>query len=87
VNVSASVPRRDLALSLKRSVDAVKAKVLENVSKRARQSLLEDLELLGRVKLSEVKEAQSVVIEMARHLEADGEIINTGPLSKEVYVV
>ena len=83
----AAVPRRDLVLSLKRSGDSVKAKVLKNISKKARQSLLEDLELLGRVRLSEVKAAQSVVIEVARQLEADGEIINTGPLSKEVYVV
>ena len=50
------------------------------------QALLEDVELIGRVRLSEVKAAQSAVIEVARRLEAEGEIINTGPLSKEVYV-
>ena len=82
----AAVPRRDLVLALKRASAGVRDKVLDNISQRARQALLEDVELVGRVRLSEVKAAQSAVIEVARRLETEGEIINTGPLSKEVYV-
>ncbi len=68
------VEQKDLVLALKGAPEALKTKVLENVSERVAQTLEEELDLLGPVRISEVEEAQQRVLETAQELEENEEI-------------
>jgi flagellar motor switch protein FliG len=63
-----------LPLALKGADDDVREKILGNMSKRAREMLLEDMELRGPVKLSEVEAAQKDILAVARKLADNGQI-------------
>ena len=45
------------------------------MSQRALQALKTEMDFLGPVRISEVEEAQSSIIESARQLEASGDIV------------
>lgn len=63
-----------LALALKGVADAVRAKITGNLSERAATDLLEEIDILGPVRLSQVEEAQQLVIQTIRELEEQGQI-------------
>jgi len=65
----------DLALALKGVSDAVRSKITSNLSARAAENLLEEVELLGPVRLAQVEEAQQSVIRTIRRLEEQGQIM------------
>ena len=46
-----------------------------NVSERAAQDVLEEIDLLGPTRLSQVEAAQSAIVKIVRELEASGEIV------------
>ena len=54
--------------------DALRDAVMSAVSKRAAETLLEELEMMGPVKLTEVEAAQERVIQVVRRLEEQDEI-------------
>lgn len=64
-----------LATALKGADDAVREKILSNMSERARTNLEEEIDLLGPVRMSIVEEARSTVVQVIRKLEEDGEIM------------
>lgn len=64
-----------LALALKGVSDAVRGKITGNLSSRAAESLVEEVELLGPVRLTQVEEAQQAIIRTIRQLEERGEIM------------
>ena len=64
-----------LALALKGVSDSVRSKITSNLSSRAAETLLEEVELLGAVRLTQVEEAQQTVIRVIRQLEEQGQII------------
>ena len=64
-----------LALAMKGTSDKIKNFFLENMSKRAAEMLVDDLENMGPVRLSDVDEAQSKMISKAKDLEASGDIV------------
>ena len=64
----------ELAMALKGVGEEVRAKVTTNMSERAAENLLEEVELLGAVLLRQVEEAQANVIRTIRSLEDSGEI-------------
>ncbi|MFV0632966.1 flagellar motor switch protein FliG [Demequina sp.] len=64
-----------LATALKGADDAVRDKVLRNMSERARESLVEEIDLLGKVRMSLVEEARSRVVQVIRGLEETGAIM------------
>ena len=64
-----------LATALKGADDAVKEKILKNMSERARENLEEEIDLLGRVRMSLVEESRSHVVQVIRKLEESGEIM------------
>lgn len=70
-----NVESKQLALSLKVASDGVREKIEGVMSQRALSSLKTEMDFLGAVRASEVEEAQSLVIEAARALEAQGEIV------------
>lgn len=63
-----------LALALKGVPDAVRTKITGNLSERAATDLLEEIDILGPVRLSQVEEAQQLVIQTIRELEEQGQI-------------
>lgn len=69
------VDSKDLALALKGVREEVRRKILENVSSRAAENLLEEIEMLGPVRLKAVEEAQGAVVRVIRALEEAGQIV------------
>lgn len=68
------VDMRDLALALKTSTDKLKTSLLACISKRAAESVQEEIAFMGPVRLRDIEGAQARVIEVVRKLEAEGEI-------------
>ncbi len=68
------VEQRDLALGLKGSSEELKAKLLGNISQRAAEAILEEIDLMGPVRVSDVEEAQRRILEIAQTLEEQEEI-------------
>lgn len=65
---------RDLTLALKKSSEALRKLLLSAISRRAAETVQEELAFLGHVKLREVEAAQFRIIDVVRKLEAEGEI-------------
>jgi flagellar motor switch protein FliG len=70
-----SVESNELALALKGVADAVREKITANLSSRAAENLVEEVELLGAVRLTQVEEAQQSVIRTIRQLEEQGQLM------------
>lgn len=64
-----------LSQALKGAGPEVREKVLRNMSERARENLLEEIELLGPVRLSQVEEARAAIVQVIRGLEESGQIV------------
>lgn len=64
-----------LALALKGVSDDVREIVQRNLSERARESLVEESELLGPTRVRDVEEAQSEVVRVIRRLDEEGAIV------------
>jgi len=80
------VENQQLVLAMKTASEAMKQKILGNLSVRAAEMLAEDLEVLGPVRLTEVEEAQQAIIRAAKELEADGTIVMGGKGKDDVLV-
>lgn len=65
----------DLATALKGVKGEVRDKVLRNLSERAAENLVDEIEVLGSVRLSAVEEAQTKIIAVIRKAEESGEIV------------
>ena len=64
-----------LALALKGVADSVRSKITDNLSERAAENLIEEIEILGPVRLAQVEEAQQSIIRTIRDLEEQGQIM------------
>jgi flagellar motor switch protein FliG len=64
----------DLATALKGVGDNVRDKVTLNLSERGRENLLEEIDLLGPVKVKMVEESQAKIVSVIRSLEDSGQI-------------
>ncbi|MFZ7120930.1 MAG: flagellar motor switch protein FliG [Eubacteriaceae bacterium] len=69
------VSNEDLVLALKGASEEVASIIFSNVSKRAADTLKEDIEFMGPVRLSTVEEAQHRIVGIIRRLEESGEIV------------
>jgi flagellar motor switch protein FliG len=65
---------RDLTLALKKASEALRDSLLSAISRRAAETVQEELAFLGHVKLREIEAAQFRIIDVVRKLEAEGEI-------------
>jgi len=79
------ISSENLVLALKGSDEGVKTKILKNMSKRAAEMLVDDLETKGPVKLSDVEIAQKEILSIARRMSESGEI-SLGGGGAEEYV-
>jgi flagellar motor switch protein FliG len=68
------VDTRDLAISLKSAPAPLKRTLLSSISRRAAETVNEEISFLGPLKKRDVESARSRIIEMVRKLESDGEI-------------
>jgi flagellar motor switch protein FliG len=69
------VDAKDLALALKGAKEEVKEHLLKNMSTRARAMIMEDMEVMGPVRLKNAEESQQKIINVVRQLEEQGEIV------------
>jgi len=69
------VDAADLPPAMKGVSEEVRTKIISNMSERAGQTLLEDIDLLGPVLLRQVEEAQQKIIMVIRRLEDAGDIV------------
>jgi len=80
------VSNEDLALALKGASEEVTSTVYANLSKRAAETLHEDIEFMGPVRLKTVEEAQHRIVGVIRRLE-DAEEIVIGRGDSDSFVV
>jgi len=83
IEILKSVDKNDLMMALKGANEEILNKFLSNMSKRAAEMFLEDMEVLGPVKKSDVEKAQKKIIEAIKDMINKG-IIDFG--SGEEYV-
>ena len=74
IEILKAVDKNDLMLALKGAPQEILDKFLSNMSKRAAQMFLEDLEALGPVKKSDVERARKKVIAIIKKLAEEGKI-------------
>ena len=63
-----------LAISMKSASETLRAKFYGAISKRAAESLKEEIEMLGPVRLKDVEVAQDAIIQVVRRLEEENQI-------------
>lgn len=78
------VSKQDLTMSLKAAPESLKEQIFKNMSERARESLKEELEILGPQLAKDVYAAQRRIVEAVRALEDAGEIVIAGGGANEV---
>lgn len=64
----------NLALSLKTATDTIKNRFFANLSKNRANTLKEEIEFLGKVRLSEVQAAQQHIAQTVRELQENGQL-------------
>jgi flagellar motor switch protein FliG len=78
------VNKTDLTMALKACPEKLRDQILNNMSSRARESLLEDIEILGPQLARDVYAAQRKIVDIVRSLEESGEIVIAGGGGEEV---
>lgn len=73
-----AVDKDKLPIALKGATDSLKDLFFSNMSERASKILKEDISAMGPVKLKDVEEAQSYVVNITKDLEARGEVAIAG---------
>jgi flagellar motor switch protein FliG len=68
------IDMRDLAVSLKSASEKLKTTLLGCISKRAAETVNEEMSFMGPLKLKDIEGAQQRIIEVVRRLESEGEI-------------
>jgi flagellar motor switch protein FliG len=66
------VDKKDLMVALKGGSEGLKNKFLANMSQRASEAFLEEMQYLGAVRVKDVEEAQRKVVEVVQRLAESG---------------
>ena len=69
------IDAQDLAVAVKGSSEEIKELLLRNISSRAKENILSDIEYLRNVRMKDVERAQQKIVETIRALEESGEIV------------
>ena len=80
------IDRKLLTVALKGTSEQLKNRLIEGMSKRGREMLLEDMEAAGPVKIKEVEAAQQAIIAVVRQMEEEGVLSLSGGAAEQ-YVV
>ena len=73
-----SVETEDIVVALKGADDALRDKLFSCMSSRAAANIMDEMEALGPVRLTEVQDAQKAIINVARRLSDEGAIVLAG---------
>lgn len=73
-NIIGVVDRNDLVMGLKGVDEQLVQKILDNMSSRAKDMFIEDMEASGQVHRKQVEEAQQRIVVEIKNLEEDGQI-------------
>ncbi len=68
------VPMDKLVIALRGAKPELSEKFVNSLSKRARQNLSEEMELMGKMKLSDIEAERRKIVQIIRSLDAAGEI-------------
>jgi flagellar motor switch protein FliG len=80
------ITNEDLTMALKTASEPLKQKILGNMSTRAAEMLMDDMESMGPVKLSDVENAQQNIVRVVRKLESAGKLVIGGKGGSDVLV-
>lgn len=64
-----------LALALKGTNEDLRSRIMKNLSERARQNVMEEIDMLGAVRMSQVQEARAGIVQLIRKMEESGQIV------------
>ncbi|MDR2870170.1 MAG: flagellar motor switch protein FliG [Deferribacteraceae bacterium] len=79
------VDKKTLTLALKAADDATKTKFFGNLSKRAVETMMEEMEFMGPKPLKEVEKAQQEIVAIVRQLEAE-DAISLGGSGEDAFI-
>lgn len=77
---------RELSIALKGASEELKQKMFRNMSSRASETLQEEIEMLGPVRMKEVEDSQQKISKIVQEMEIKGEIIISGRRGEDVIV-
>ena len=77
---------RELTLALKGATGEIRDRIFSNMSKRAAAGILEDMDYMGPVRLTDVEDSQKRIVEVIRSLEEAG-TITLGKASRDAEMV
>jgi flagellar motor switch protein FliG len=80
------IPTDKLVIALRGTKQDVADKFMNNLSKRAKENLQEEMALLGKMKKSEVENERKAIVGIVRALEAAGEITVAAGEDEDIYV-
>ena len=80
------IDRKLLTVALKGTSEQLRNRLIEGMSQRGREMLLEDMEAAGPVKVKEVEAAQQAIIAVIRQMEEEGVLSLSGGAAEQ-YVV
>ena len=73
-----SVETEDIVVAMKGADEALREKLFACMSSRAAANIMDEMEALGPVRLTEVQDAQKAIINVARRLSDEGAIVLAG---------
>ena len=73
-----SVETEDIVIAMKGADEALRDKLFACMSSRAAANIMDEMEALGPVRLTEVQDAQKAIINVARRLSDEGAIVLAG---------
>jgi flagellar motor switch protein FliG len=74
VEILKAADKQDLMIALKGANEELKQKFLDNMSSRAAEAFVEELQFLGPVKVKDVEAAQRKIIEIVQQLAEEGKV-------------
>jgi len=79
-----SIETRDLAVALKGATEGIKEKVFKNMSERAGEMVIDEIETIGAVRMKDVEMAQMMITKIIQDLHQKNEIIIAGRGGEEL---
>jgi flagellar motor switch protein FliG len=81
------VDNNQWAVALKGATDEIRQKIFSNLSQRAAETLKEEMEYIGPVRVSDVESMQQQIVDAVRRLEDSGQIqVSNAPGGADQYV-
>jgi flagellar motor switch protein FliG len=69
------IDSKTLSIALKGANEAISTKVMNNLSRRARETLMEEMEFLGMAPVAQVRQAQKALVDVIQRLDQAGELM------------